>query len=152
MSDKKIPQVTLHTSGSVFGKTPSRISIYSAEVVTADGTKMGSVSFDDMFLALHSQDFDLVDLRARVDLTFGEALLALQAGKKVARSGWNGKGMFLYYVPANEYPAATDIAKQAFGEKVPYGAYIAMKTAQNNVTPWQASQADMLSSDWIVMD
>ena len=30
------------------------------------------------------------------EMTFGGALEALKAGKKVARTGWNGKGMYLY--------------------------------------------------------
>ena len=81
-------------------------------------------------------------------MNFGEAIHELKCGRKVARSGWNGKGMYLYYVPANKYPAVTHIAKEEFGDKVPYGAYIAMKTAQNNVVPWLASQTDMLADDW----
>lgn len=76
-------------------------------------------------------------------MDFGEAIKALKAGERVARSGWNGKGMFLYYVPANKYPAQTKVAKEYWGERqppksadpqaespgilVPYGAYIAMK-------------------------
>lgn len=70
------------------------------------------------------------------EMSFGHAIEMLKAGYKVARSGWNGKGMFLYYVPAASYPPCTDIAKKAFnGEDVPYGTYIAMKTAQGNVVP-----------------
>ncbi|MTO24509.1 DUF2829 domain-containing protein, partial [Turicibacter sanguinis] len=34
-------------------------------------------------------------------MNFGQVLELLKQGKKVARRGWNGKGMFLYYVPAN---------------------------------------------------
>jgi hypothetical protein len=85
-------------------------------------------------------------------MNFGQAIEALKQGKKVTRTGWNGKGMFLYYVPAAEYPAMTEIAKSEWGEngKVPYGAYIAMKTAQGNVVPWLANQTDMLSEDWEV--
>jgi len=84
---------------------------------------------------------------------FGWALLQLKGDKKVAREGWNGKGMFLYYVPANSYAPQTDIAKEAFdGNLVPYGAYIAMKTAQDNVVPWLASQTDMLATDWEVVE
>jgi hypothetical protein len=56
--------------------------------------------------------------------------------------------MFLYYVPANSYPAQTEAAKDHFGDMVQYGAYIAMKTAQNNVVPWLASQTDVLAEDW----
>lgn len=82
-------------------------------------------------------------------MNFGQALELLKKGKKVARQGWNGKGMFLYYVPANSYPASTEIAKEEFGATVEYGAYIAMKTAQGNVVPWLASQTDVLANDWV---
>lgn len=84
-------------------------------------------------------------------MSFELALIALKKGMKVAREGWNGKGMFLYYVPENSYPAVTEIAKREFGEMVEYGAYIAMKTAQGNVVPWICSQTDMLAEDWILV-
>jgi hypothetical protein len=84
---------------------------------------------------------------------FGAALFLLKDGRKVARAGWSGKGMFLYHVPANTYPAQTNAAKSYFGtEGVPYGAYIAMKTAQDNVIPWLASQTDMLAEDWVLVE
>ena len=61
--------------------------------------------------------------------------------------------MFLYYVPAASYPPSTSIAKDTFnGEDVPYGAYIAMKTAQGNVVPWLASQTDVLAEDWVIVE
>lgn len=86
-------------------------------------------------------------------MNFGHAIEMLKAGYKVARSGWNGKGMFLYYVPAASYPPSTNIAKETFGgQSVPYGAYIAMKTAQGNVVPWLASQTDMLAEDWLIIE
>lgn len=83
-------------------------------------------------------------------MDFGNALNSLRAGNAVQREGWNGKGMFLYLVPENAYPAQTGVAKKHFGEnaKVPYGAYIAMKTATGNVVPWLASQTDVLAYDW----
>ena len=86
-------------------------------------------------------------------MNFGLAIEAAKMGKKIARKGWNGKGIFLYHVPAAAYPPSTEVAKEAFGgENVPYGAYMAMKTAQGNVVPWLASQADMLADDWYVFD
>jgi len=84
-------------------------------------------------------------------LNFGHALEAIRDGYKVARQGWNGKGMFLYYVAANKYKANTEASRGYFGNDVPYGAYIAMKTAQENVVPWLASQTDMLSDDWQIV-
>lgn len=87
-------------------------------------------------------------------MKFGDALDALKDGKKVARSGWNGKGMFLYYVPEGQYPARTEIAKKEWGEYalVPYQAYIAMKTVQGTVVPWLASQTDVLAEDWEIQE
>ena len=90
------------------------------------------------------------------NLNFGQAIEAMKDGKKVCRQGWNGKGMFLYYVPANKYPASRNTLKTLDGlfedNMIPYGAYIAMKTAQDNVIPWLASQTDMLSEDWMVVE
>jgi len=90
------------------------------------------------------------------EMSFGHAITAMKSGKRVARAGWNGKNMFLYYVPAANYPAAYNELHTMQGEfpddMVPYGAYIAMKTAQNNVIPWLASQTDMLADDWTVVD
>ena len=89
-------------------------------------------------------------------MSFGHAVVALKEGKKVARAGWNGKGMFLYYVPANSYPAGNNLLGTMKGmfpdDMVPYGAYIAMKTVQNNVVPWLASQTDILADDWSVVE
>lgn len=89
-------------------------------------------------------------------MNFGQALDKLKQGIKVARAGWNGKGMFLYYVPANKYPASRNEHGTMIGvfedDMIPYGAYIAMKTAQNNVVPWLASQTDVLAEDWETVD
>ena len=84
-------------------------------------------------------------------MTFDNILADLKLGRKVMRKGWNGKGMYVYYVPAQSYPAVTEIAKKEFGTMVPYGAYIAMKTAQGNVVPWLASQTDILAEDWVLI-
>ena len=89
-------------------------------------------------------------------LGFGDAVAALKEGLRVARAGWNGKGMFLYYVPENKYPASRNEHGTMIGvfkdDMVPYGAYIAMKTAQNNVVPWLASQTDVLAEDWQIVE
>jgi hypothetical protein len=88
------------------------------------------------------------------DNDFGWALAQLIKGKKVSRSGWNGKGMFLYYIPEGKYPASTGVAKEEWGmyALVPYQAYVAMKTVQGTVVPWLCSQTDMLAEDWGIAD
>ena len=49
-------------------------------------------------------------------MNFGQAIEALKNGKKVARVGWNGKGMFLYYVPVGAYAPCTEIAASIVNE------------------------------------
>ena len=88
-------------------------------------------------------------------MDFSSALIGLKNGHSVARAGWNGKGMYLYLVPENRYAPTTSaghrIAAKHDDGLVPYGAYIAMKTAQDNVVPWLASQTDLLADDWTLV-
>lgn len=86
--------------------------------------------------------------------TFGGALAAIKDGKRVARSGWNGKGLFVYLVPANSYPAQTGAAKAFFGEDgiVPYNAYMALKNTDNTVSTWAPSGSDALAEDWYIVE
>ena len=79
---------------------------------------------------------------------FGYALDMLKWGKKVARKGWNGKGMFVYYVPKNSYPARTEIAKKEFGDMVKYNPYFAIKNVNGTVSTWVPSVNDCLAEDW----
>ena len=87
-------------------------------------------------------------------MTFGLAIEALKAGKRVARAGWNGAGQFVYLVPAASYPAQTGIAKAYFGADamVPYRAYLALKTAQGDVSTWAPSCSDALAEDWQIVE
>jgi hypothetical protein len=86
-------------------------------------------------------------------MNFGQALEALKDGKKVARSGWNGKGMFLFLVPGSTFnvnrPPLLGIYPE--GTAISYHAHIDMK-AHGHVMPWSASQADLLSDDWSVVE
>ena len=88
-------------------------------------------------------------------MTFGLAIEAMKKGFKVGRAGWNDKGMFVYYVPAASYPAARNAMQTMVGifenDMVPYRDYLAMKTVDNQVVPWLASQTDMLANDWSIV-
>ena len=87
---------------------------------------------------------------------FSNALRMLKDGYKVARLGWNGKGMFAYYVPANKYPASRNTLNTVKGlfedDLVPYRAYLALKTAQNDIATWNPSTSDILAEDWITVE
>ena len=86
-------------------------------------------------------------------LSFGDALKALKAGRRVARAGWNGKGMFVYFVPPASYPVQTGAAKAHFGEgaMVPYNAYMAIKNVNETVSTWVPSVNDCLAEDWEIL-
>jgi hypothetical protein len=87
-------------------------------------------------------------------MCFGSALAEIKAGKRVAREGWNGKGMFLFLVPGSTFtvnrPPLLGIYPE--GTQIQYHAHIDMKTAQGYVVPWLASQADVLAEDWQIVD
>lgn len=69
--------------------------------------------------------------------SFGDAILAIQAGQKVARQEWNGKGMYIEYVPPIKALALKP--------------YIMMRTADDAYVPWVASQTDILARDWVIV-
>jgi hypothetical protein len=88
-----------------------------------------------------------------LNMTFGHAVEMLKQGHKVARAGWNGKGMFLFLVPGSRFkvnrPPLLGIYEE--GTEINYHAHIDMKTAQDTVVPWLASQTDVLAEDWTVI-
>lgn len=86
-------------------------------------------------------------------MNFGQALDAIKAGKQVARTSWNGKGMFVFLVPGSVFkvnrPPLLGIYPE--GTEITYQPHIDMKTANGTVVPWLASQSDLLGDDWEVI-
>ena len=78
--------------------------------------------------------------------SFGWALDSLQLGNKVARKGWNGKGMWLTYVL--DWTATFNVNLLQALEDWETLPFIAMKTVDNKMVPWLASQTDVLANDW----
>ncbi len=77
-------------------------------------------------------------------MNFGLALEALKEGKRVARSGWNGKNMYLVLKGEET---------QNIGDKtVKVESCVCMFTVQGTLQPgWTCSQSDMLSEDWEIL-
>lgn len=86
-------------------------------------------------------------------MNFGEALTALKAGKKVCRTGWNGKGMYLRLIGTDS--TQPEIGGWTFTNGVDDNKellpFIAMKTADDKFVPWLASQTDVLAEDWMIL-
>jgi hypothetical protein len=72
-------------------------------------------------------------------MRFGSALEQLRLGRRVARKGWNGKGMWLGLQVPDEHSKMT----------LPY---IYMSTVTGDLVPWLASQTDILAEDWGAID
>lgn len=112
-------------------------------------------------------------------LTYGEALEAAKEGKLISREGWNGKGMFVFMRPADELSAdfivnkvkslpqaVKDYYSGKFNDPtnndtevspehvfVKFSAYLCMKAADGSiVNGWLASQTDMLTNDWCILE
>lgn len=74
-------------------------------------------------------------------MDFGSALEALKNGMKVARQGWNGKGLWLELQRPDAYSKMT----------LPYIYINYPEDAANTPgarVPWLASQTDLLAQDW----
>ena len=87
-------------------------------------------------------------------MNFGKALEEMKIGKAIALDGWNGKGMFVYFVAGGAYPPQMDIAKQIekeYGE-VRYNPYMAIKNVNGTVSTWVPSVNDCLAEDWYVVE
>ena len=107
--------------------------------------KRPSAIFNQEFIPSEHDDTE-------IQFDFGVAIRKLKEGRKVARKGWNGSGMFVYYVPAASYPMQRNNKETMGGlfpdDMVPYREYLALKTAQNDVSTWAPSVSDALAEDW----
>lgn len=79
-------------------------------------------------------------------MSFGHAIEAMKAGQKVARHGWNGKGLWLELQMPDAHSKMTlpYIYLNYPDGSIPYtnGARV----------PWLASQTDVLAEDWMIVD
>ena len=81
-------------------------------------------------------------------MNFGKALEALKNGKRVARRGWNGKGIYIEL----QRPDAHSKMTLPYIYIVTNGLVTDNLEAPKGVVPWLASQTDLLSEDWVVLE
>lgn len=80
-------------------------------------------------------------------MNFGKAIETLKMGARVARKGWNGKGIFLELQVPDEHSKMSS----------PYiyidttGLQTDNPDAPKSLVPWLASQTDMLAEDWVLV-
>lgn len=91
-------------------------------------------------------------------MTFGMAVEAMKRGAKVARRGWNGKGMYIWVMPGSTVSGCNQVTDPHLAEidkaegEIRFLGSIRMRTATGDVlTGWLASQTDMLAEDWEIV-
>ena len=93
------------------------------------------------------------------NLGFERALESVKHGHKIAREGWNGKGMYLVYVRGSggdDGPNITwgdyQVNENLIDEQIECLPWIGLKTVDNKFVPWLASQTDLLAEDWALVE
>ena len=139
------------TTKEIFSEEETQIEEGYNVVVSKDSEEHQFVPkhvFDELFKPIDALPFSL-------------ALEALKRGEKIARKGWNGKNMFLFYLPGSsvpkEYikdPFLKDVVSTLDPNSDTFEALpsIRMRTADGKIlTGWLASQTDMFAEDWYVI-
>ena len=96
------------------------------------------------------------------NLNFGQAIEALKQGKRIARQGWNGKGMFVFkQVPANvgiqyvpNMQSLPSDVKDEFvkrGNNLNYSNQMCIVKEDNTIDSWVASSSDTFAEDWQIL-
>ena len=101
---------------------------------------------------------------------FGSAIKALKEGKRVMRTGWNGKGLFVFRqvpseIKSNIVPNMQSLPKAVKDEfirrfndenqqidAIYYNDQLALVSESNLITGWSPSTADALAEDWVILD
>lgn len=84
-------------------------------------------------------------------MSFSEALYAARHfGAKIARAGWNGKKQYITVASHFEYDDSTGHNKVE--HKTSHSAALVFHGTLGDQVGWLASQADMLSDDWCVVE
>lgn len=96
-------------------------------------------------------------------VSFGEAVRALKEGKRVARNGWNHKGLFVFMQVPSEIGLESVPKMQSLPQSVKdefirrsgdirYHNQMALVYPDNSISGWSPSGTDALSEDWIILD
>ena len=86
-------------------------------------------------------------------LTFGDALHFLKLGKKLARRGWNGKGMFVFLVNGSTFNVSRAPLLGIFpeGTEINYRPHIDIKNVDGSISTWVPSIGDVMAEDWSIV-
>lgn len=84
-------------------------------------------------------------------MTFGEAITAVKQGKRISRTGWNGKNQYVELATDISYRNAAGEIVNADHDAIGNRALAFVGTSGVQLG-WLASQSDMLAEDWQVSE
>ena len=86
-------------------------------------------------------------------MDFGQALIQVKLGKSIKRKGWNGKNQFVYLIKGEDLQKGLNYGFGEYLGEPTITDTLAIKTTSNVIqVGWLASQSDMLSNDWEVIE
>jgi len=148
------PALRIESEGNV------RVELLADKPVTmpTDTVDMGyKVIYPDGYESFCPLDAFEEAYRPTDGMNFGLAIEAAKRGKKIARKGWNGKGMWVIYrtgypegIPCNKNTA--DAVGIPEGTLFKVRPYLQMKCVDDSFQMWLASQSDMLAEDWYIVE
>ncbi len=86
-------------------------------------------------------------------MNFSNALELLKSGHRLARQGWNGRGMFIFLVGGSNFTVNREPLRSILGDgaEVTYRPHIDMKDAEGKIGVWTPSGTDLMADDWVVV-
>ncbi len=87
-------------------------------------------------------------------MDFGSVIKLLNCGHKCARTGWNGKGMFIFLVDGSTFGVSRPPLDKFYkpGTEINYRAHIDMSHANGDIGVWNPTNNDILAEDWFIVD
>lgn len=113
-----------------------------------------NTDFADAYISWSPKDVFEQSYQGLSNLDFSHALHFAKHGRKIARAGWNGKGMYVALVEGNLITEAVNYCLSSSNENmqaVPVLDSLYLKTATGELVPWLASQTDLLANDWCIV-
>lgn len=124
--------------------------VFERDIDLPEGPVVDVICADTYVYRLPREEYEGTGWMPRSRMTFGMAIDALVDGDRVARRGWNGKGMWLILAPQG----FASVAEHGEGghTALVLNPFIVMRAADGSYVPWLASQTDILAQDWVVVE
>lgn len=143
-----VPEYRCHRPGHLF-QYVSVGDIVPAGWDAEDGYR---IEYEDGYKSWCPKEVFEAAYRETTGMSFGLALEAVKKGLRVARAGWNGKGMYVFLANGVEFFTEADIS-EFDDQDVEVSDLLVLRTAQETFQPgWLATQSDMLADDWYIVE